>query len=425
MPDFRPLAHPLRPALNPGLWKRAAWIGLPEIAMVALLLSATLAVRFPVLGLGRTASAFDVALLVLFPVWIVCVRRQGMPWVPRPYLLLGLLMLGLGAGSLIWSVDRGASLVHVIVSIESLLAFAYALTFLRRLRERQWMQLAQLFVVLLVLPGVLLWLGVPGFQPPAEIVPRSGDWWSYYVRLSHPFVGRSNNLAALLLLLVPPLASWAMRTKRLRDVLVALTGTTALILTFSRGALLALLIVLAVHLATEKTSRRQVWRVFRWALPVLVLAGLMAALNPVTRNLILARLSVTNIDARVDLLAGFWNDVVANWLLGMGAGTGIDVHNTYAQQLLSFGVLGGSWVSATLLWTGVWWFRQHESTRPVLKRILGLGVAAVLLSFAVESSFEGNLLRPLIWLVWGMLVSLSTRQSARVRKPRSSRSPSA
>jgi hypothetical protein len=216
-----------------------------------------------------------------------------------------------------------------------------------------------------------------------------------------------------------------MRTKRLRDVLVALTGTTALILTFSRGALLALLIVLAVHLATEKTSRRQVWRVFRWALPVLVLAGLMAALNPVTRNLILARLSVTNIDARVDLLAGFWNDVVANWLLGMGAGTGIDVHNTYAQQLLSFGVLGGSWVSATLLWTGVWWFRRHESTRPVLKRILGLGVAALLLSFAVESSFEGNLLRPLIWLVWGMLVSLSTRQSARVRKPRSSRSPSA
>jgi hypothetical protein len=51
----------------------------------------------------------------------------------------------------------------------------------------------------------------------------------------------------------------------------------------------------------------------------------------------------------------------------------------------------------------------------VLTRIVGLGVAAALLSFAVESSFEGSLLRPLIWLVWGMLATLVTRTSHRVQ----------
>jgi hypothetical protein len=395
-------------------WRTAAARpGLQGYALGLLLVAAALPVRFPVPALGRSISLFDLAVAALLVPWLVLVRRQGWPRLPWPYLVLGGLLLGLGVVSLAWTVDRGDTLVHIVGSVESLLVFGYAMTFLRWTGERAWHRWAQFFVVLLVVPGFLLWLGVPGFGPPAEVDPRSGDYWSYFVRLSHPFIGRSNNLAALLVLLVVPVSSWALRTRRRLDIAVAVVASVALVLTLSRGTLLALGFVLVVFLAGDRRLRRAAIRALRWALPAVALAVLVAALHPLTRGLILARLSAVNVQARLDLLALFWDDFGPRWLLGAGAGTGIDVHNTYAQQLLSFGLIGGAAVIVAIVLTGIWWFRPHPDTRPVLTRIVGLGVAAALLSFAVESSFEGSLLRPLIWLVWGMLATLVTRTSQR------------
>ncbi len=411
--------------ISVAVWRFFAGLGAHSYALLLLLVCAALPVRFGVPGLGRSISIFDLAVAVLFVPWLLLVRRQGWPRVPRPYLVLGLSMLVLGVASLLWTLDRGDTLVHIVVSIESLLVFGYAVTFLRSVRDRSWHRWAQLLLVLLIVPGVLLWLHVPGFQPPSEVVPRSGDYWSYYVRLSHPWIGRSNNLATLLVLLLVPLASWAMRTRKAWDIGCALAAAVALVLTFSRGVLVALVLVTAVYLLTTKAWRRGVLRALRWLVPVVVLAGVVTAVNPTMGRLVLARLSMANVDARFDLLAGFWAELGRGWLLGAGAGTGVDVHNTYAQQVLAFGVPAGLALSAVLVWTGLWWVRRNPSTRPVLQRIVGVGVAAVLLSFAVESSFEGNLLRPLIWLVWGMLVALVLRTSQRVVPAAGARTDSA
>ena len=398
-------------------WQKLAGLGIGWYATAVLLLAATMPVRFTPPGLGRSISVFDVAIAVLIVPMEVLVRRQGWPRIPRPYLVLAVLMLGLGALSLAWSVDRGDTLVHVVVSIESLLAFACAMVFLRDVDERGWHRWLQFFTVLLVVPGLLLWLGVPGFQPPAEVDPRSGDYWSYFVRLSHPYIGRSNNLAALLMLMVVPLGRWAMRTRKAWDIAAALIAAVALILTFGRGAMVALVLALGLFMVVDRSLRRQILKALRWAIPVLVIAVVIGALNPLTRQLIAVRLSLANIEARLTLLAGFWSDLGRHWLLGSGAGTGVDVHNTYAQQLLSFGIPGGLAVIVALGWTGVWWFRGSAETRPVVSRVFGIGVVALLLSFAVESSFEGNLLRPLIWLVWGLLVTLAVWPSRRVIPP--------
>jgi O-antigen ligase len=392
-------------------------------ALALLLVAAALPVRFPVPALDRSISVFDIAVGALSVLWLVLVRRHGWPRIPGPYLVLGGLLLGLGAVSLAWTIDRGDTLVHVVASAESLLVFGYAVTFLRLAGDRTWHRWAQFFLVLLVAPGLLLWLGVPGFGPPVEVDPRSGDYWSYFVRLSHPFIGRSNNLAALLVLLVVPLSSWALRTRRRLDVGAALLAGVALVLTLSRGALLSLGLVLVVFLAGDRRLRRPVIRALRWLLPVVGVAALVAAANPLTRELVVARLSAANVQARLDLLALFRDEFGPRWLLGAGAGTGVDVHNTYAQQLLSFGLIGGTAVIIAIVLTGVWWFRRHPHTRPVLTRIVGLGVATALLSFAVESSFEGTLLRPLVWLVWGMLATLVTRTSQRTLSPPGYRHP--
>jgi len=393
---------------------RAAALGVGGWSVGLLLVAAALPVRFPVPALGRSLSVFDVVVVVLVVPFLWLVRRQGWPRVPMPYLVLAALMIGLGAASMLWTADRGDTVVHVVVSIESLLVFAYAMTFLRWTRERPWQRWLQFFVLLLLVPGVLLWLGVPGFQPPAEIDPRSGDYWSYFVRLSHPFIGRSNNLATLLVLFVVPLARWALRTRRPWDVAVALVTVVALVLTLSRGVLLALAIVLVAFVVSDRAWRRPVLRALLWAVPVLAVAAAVAFINPFTRGLIVARLSLANVDARVVLLADFWNDVGTHWLLGVGGGVGPDVHNTFAQQVLSFGVFGGLAVIVALIASGRWWFRRRSAIRPLLGRIAGLGVVALLVSLLVESSFEGNLLRPLIWLGWGLLAVLVSRVSQRV-----------
>ena len=392
-----------------------------RICALAIIATAAVPFRFPLLD--HSASVFDVALLLVFVPWILTVRRVGPPRIPLPYLWLGLGMVVLGALSLLWTASPAETLLYIVACVEGLLAFAMMATFLRDVRPASFMPFLQVWVILLVIPGMLLWFHVPGFLPPATLDPNTGDYVSYFVRFSHPFIGRSNNLAALLLLLVPPTVAWALRTRRWPDVAMAVVGELAFMLTISRGAFAALLAALGLYFVLERRGRRRTLLALAWSLPVAALAVVLGSLNPPTRMYFASRFSGANIDARIDLLQDAWNGDpgasgggglrLPTWLTGQGGGIGRDVHNTYIQQVLSFGPILGVLIAATLLITGIWWYRRSHLHLRATARIHGIGVIAVLASFVVESSFEGSLLRPLIWLGWGMLVVGALRPSVR------------
>jgi hypothetical protein len=278
----------------------------------------------------------------------------------------------------------------------------------------------QAWLILLVIPGILLWCHVPGFLPPATLDPATGDYISFFVRFSHPFIGRSNNLAALLLLVVPPTVAWALRTRRWLDIAVAAVGEVALMLTISRGAFVGLAAGVAFYFILERRARRAVLTSLLWSLPSLGLAILIAAVNPTTQQYVGSRLNDDNVVARLELLnkareslSGAGSSGLPAWLTGAGGGIGVDVHNTFVQQILSFGLLFGVVICLALILTGTWWYRRNNLHSRPAAPIFGIGVVAVLISFLFESSFEGSLLRPLIWLGWGMLVVGALRPSVR------------
>jgi hypothetical protein len=361
--------------------------------------------------------------LALVP-WLIIVRRVGPPRVPIPYLVLGVGMAGVGALSLAWTSDVVTTILYTLVCVEAMVAFLMMVTFLRDAGPARFIHFIQAWLLMLVLGGVLLWIGVPGFQPPAGLDPASGDYISYFARFSHPFIGRSNNLAAVLLLLVPPLVAWAARTRHVWDIGVAAVAEIAFLLCLSRGAMLALAIGVAVYFVVERRHRTRTIQTVLWSLPVGVLAAGIGWLNPTVRLYFAARFSGSNVQARIDILddaldgnTGNWStapgSVLPRWLLGEGGGIGRSVHNTFIQQVLSFGVIIGVLVGLGLVVTGVWWFRRHPTQLPTVAPIHGIGVIALLVSFLGESSFEGSLLRPLIWLGWGMLVAGALRPSVR------------
>lgn len=385
----------------------------PQVGLALLVLAAAFPVRFE-LGGGYTASLFDVAvaLCLLQLVFMLGVlRRWTLP--PRALMLAATVPTLAALLSLAWADDFGAATLMVLSGIESVVVLVFVTTVLRDQYPVVAMRWLVRFGLALLIAPALMYLGVSGFEPPDTLDPLSGDYLSFYTRFSHPFIGRSNNIATLLAVVFIPLAYWASRYRAHRLALILIGG--ALVLTLSRGVLLATTVAAALLVVR---SRKQAGRIFRRLAAPLILGALavVAAIfyDPTVAANIGSRLDVTNVTARGDLLTTGWAAVSENVLLGAGAGAGEDVHNTYLQQLVYFGLLLGVVVAWFIARAASGFFGLDDLTRAV-----GLGIVAALLSFLVESSLEGSLLRPLIFLAFGLgaAVAASGQRLLRDRDP--------
>lgn len=399
--QIHPIAHKLR--------KRPR----PQILVVLLLITGAFPVRLSVGG-GLTASLFDLAVCFAVAPLLLILTAKGLVGLPAPFIHLAWVSIALGSLSLFWSQDVGQTVLYIIASGEALLASAMVLAFLRDAPPEQVARLIRGWVMLLLIPAVLLWMRVPGFLPPAQLDPSSGDYISYFVRLSHPFIGRSNNLAALLVLFVVPLAVWAWQKKDRAAGLVAAVASGGVVLTFSRGALVALVAAVALFsLMDSRAVQRLVGRALLLAVPLgLVVAGVIT-INSATEQFLPDRLTTAGLESRAILLNQAGAALEEHWLQGVGAGTGEDVHNTFIQQILYFGLFGGALAVLLLLRTVWWWFRRGAHGQANwLAQAVGIGVTAQMLSFLVESSYEGSLLRPLLWLSWGLMIAWVRAEAA-------------
>ena len=110
----------------------------------------------------------------------------------------------LAAASAAWSTNPAASWVYAGNSVEGLVLVWMVVAVTRGEPARLVVWAIGLWVVALLVPCALMWAGVRGFQPPAWLDPESGDYISYFARLSHPWIGRSNNPATLFVVAVVP-----------------------------------------------------------------------------------------------------------------------------------------------------------------------------------------------------------------------------
>jgi hypothetical protein len=330
--------------------------------------------------------------------------------------------------SLVWSQDRPETLRASFSYGEGLIAYLFVVRELSYLPSARVITYVKRYAYLLIIPGVLLLLHVPGFAPDLPGVKHSsGDYISYYSRLSHPVLGRSNNLAAVLAFFVPLLVYWG-HTRHDRGIRRAgYIALLAIFLTLSRGTLLAFVIAGLLYAPFASGSRRKargggVGRRVGLAVVLGVVAiATFDALNPATHEFFRGRLTLANVSGRSELLSMSLPKLENRPLLGYGSGVTPDhdpllaegVHNTFVQQALSFGLPLGLLVSLALLGIAGAFFARRGST--ALAGVIGYTVLVQLVSFLFEASFEGTVLRVLFYLSVGLAAGLLRATEAESR----------
>jgi O-antigen ligase len=404
--------------------------GYHRVALGLLLLAAAVPWRyygsFPLVA---SLSVLDVAVALAA---IVLVARMAMlgdvdvgdPWAAALLAVLPVLCVT----SLLWTTRLSATAVETVSYAECVVAYVFAVSQTRGLPAWRIVRMLRRFLYALLIPPVLMLLHVPGFAPQQPgLKPSDGNYLSYFSRLSHPFLGRSNNLATILLLLCVVLIHWAWTHRDIATDLAALLCTAGIILTISRGAIVALLAAALCAVLVPARPRRSRER---RSIVVAVAAGVVLAalatsyylLNPTTREFFGGRLSDSNIALREVRFSVGLDQLVLRPFLGFGAGAvpGGDlaiaggVHNTYLQQLLAYGVVLGFAGVLSLLALAVHFLWRRPAG---VRRAVGLTVVALLVDFAVESSFEGSALRVIIYLLLGMLVGLVRADEAEASVP--------
>lgn len=380
-----------------------------------LLVAATFPVRFSAhLGALASFSLFDLVMPIVlldYLFWLNWQKKTVDPATGRSPISVGQLAVAataVSALSLAWSVEPSATLLSCVSHAEGVLVYFYVVRVLRAHPPERVLAYCAFFVVSLLVAPVLLLLHVPGFAPPVELNPSSGDYISYYVRLSHPFIGRSNNLATLLAFFVLPLFQWSLRQHSRRIGTLAVVTFMAVVLTFSRGVLLGLVVGCLGFISSVPLLRARLLRGVVVALGVGSSAALLLyTQNPNTGRYLSARLSYAGVDARVNLLTTVSDVFNQQWWLGRGADATLSVHNTFLQQFVDYG-LGLALVMCLIFYRAASSFFSGKPDD--VRKAVGWSFVALLVSFLFESSFEGRLLNPLLFLCFGLGVALVRAQ---------------
>jgi O-antigen ligase len=388
-----------------------------------VLLAAAMPTRIPLsLGVIGSVSVLDLLFLAaMFPLYVetALTRRLAVGY-PR---LFGLICLPLIVSvlSMAWSQDLPSTLKSSLAYAEGIIAYLFVVRQTQGLTPERVLTYMKRYVYLLLVPSLLLLLHVPGFAPQEPgLSPTTGDYVAYYTRLSHPVLGRSNNLATVLAFFVPPLLWWGAHHRDARFTRAGFVALIAVVLTLSRGVVIALLLAAIVYLGQNLNRRRRQPALRRrgglaralTAVALTVIAFvLFYRLNSATAQFIGDRFTTENIVGRWRLLSQSLAQIAERPTLGYGGGVtpggphALHAHNTYLQQLLYFGLPLG-----VLVWTslvGMWrFFLRVEGPATGLARILGISLLGQLLVFTFESSFEGFVLRVLFYLSVGFAVGL-------------------
>jgi hypothetical protein len=387
------------------------------IALVAAAMPIRLAVGVPVVD---SISILDIVLLVAALTLFLDLSYR--PLDTGYTQVFGLLCLPLAVAtlSIVWSQDRPATLRAMLIYVEGLIAYLFVVRELHGLSPARIVGYLERFAYLLIIPAVLLLLHVPGFGPrvSSDITHSSGAYQTYFTRLSHPVLGASNNLATILAFFAPILIYWGHVQRNRRITVAGLVAAAAIFVTLSRGVLLSFLIAGVLYAILSSGSRTtQVNGLGRKIAGIVALGAVAIAafyvLNPQTHEQFKTRLTLTNVISREALISDALTKIANRPLLGYGGGASPDrdpsllaenVHNTFLQQAVYFGIPLGVLVSAALI--GLAGFFLARRRRAAIAGVLAYVLLVQLVSYTFEASFEGTVLRVLFYMSIGMAVAL-------------------
>ena len=391
----------------------------PRLFFAALLLAAAMPLELASgVPIVNSVSMLDVLLLVGGLTLLLDLAFRPLDVGYRQLFLLLCIPLAASLASVVWSQDRPTTLRTVFFTGEAVVAYLLAVRELDGVSPARIVTFMRRYAYLLIIPGLLLLLHVPGFEPQVTGVKQSsGEYISYYTRLSHPVLGRSNNLATLLAFLAPILLYWGHRYRDRRTTIAGFVTVFAIFATLSRGTLLAFAIAGLVYAVVMPKNRADRGSGLGGKVALAALIGVLAIalfyiFNPATHEFFHDRLTLANVSGRSELLSVGADKFGERPLLGYGAGVAPDgdpvlgegVHNTYLQQVLSFGLTLGILVGLSLCATAIFFLARGRASP--LAGVIGYAVLVQLAIFLFEASFEGSVLRVLFYLSIGLAVAL-------------------
>jgi hypothetical protein len=398
----------------------------PRILLMLVLIAAAMPVRLASSVPGiKSVSVLDILLGVAAMTLFLDSAFKPLDVGYRSLFVLLCVPAAVCAVSMLWTQDRSATFRATLVYAEGVVAYLFVVRELSAAPPGRVMTYIKRYSYLLIVPAVLLLLHFPGFGPEEAGLPHDSDrYLSYYTRLSHPALGPSNNLATVLAFFVPLLLYWGHVRHDRRFSRAGYVTLVAVVCTFSRGVILGLLIAAVLAGLGSLVRRRRVGSRISGKVVAAVAVAAMAVLllnqlNPDTREFFGSRFTLANVFIRSQFAVEAIEKIAERPFLGYGGGTAPDgmwdlarVHNTYLQQMVSFGVLLGSCVSLALIGTAVFFFSRWRTSQ--VARVVGFTLIAQLFVFTVESSFEGTVLRVLFYLSLGLATAV-VRASERCR----------
>ena len=256
-------------------------------------------------GPFATVSIMDVALLIgsALLVLVLIARKQFDSGQPIVFSMLCVPLI-LSVISIVWSQDVELTVKWAFVNAESVIAYFLAVALFRGCAAKKIAWFMALFLVLCLLGSVLSALHVPGFEPqvPAEYEVGTANYLAYlatyYGRLSHPFIGLSNDFASVLVCYVLVFFSWGMLNKNLGYTILAFMTVLGITLTFSRGVMIPMAITAFLFLLRPEMRRFLPWLVGIVALMVLTVV-MYYSLAPTIAVALADRTSNANVDYRL------------------------------------------------------------------------------------------------------------------------------
>lgn len=390
------------------------------LTLLVVVIAAPIRFQLPI-GPFRSASLLDLVVFIggVFLLIRFLARNSIRVGDTRIFALV-LVPLFVNVVSLFWTQDYAATLRSQVVFVELAMAYLLVVNVMHFASATTQLRFTTAASFGIIVVALLMWLRIPGFEPYATSEIPQADLVSYYARFSHPHIGRSNNLAsALALFLFPLLGAWLIRRKAMFAISTAAVFF-ALILTLSRGVILAVLlclVVLAVRFGSVVGARLGIVIV----LSALSLYGLVESgwnmLQPLAQHLS-RRFDVAQLSMRSDLTGAALDLINRRPLLGYGGGTNPDAslasfggfHNAYLAMWVHYGVPLGTVAIASLILIAHRFYRAgglvvNQRTGP-FAFVLGTGIVCQLLIFLSQTSFEAATLRILFGMGIGIYVSL-------------------
>jgi len=320
--------------------------------------------------------------------------------------------------SLLWTVELIGTIKWILIFLEACIVYIITINLFCRYPAKVIAQYMALFVVLCITASVFSYLNIPGFIPqiPPEM-DQEGYLLSYFARFSHPFIGLSNNLATVLVFFLLIFIAYGQSEKQRTYLFLGLLTTAGVVLTLSRGVLISMIITFILFFVKRKFILKGIYYFICSSFLLGLVIYTFLLINPIAEQEIWSRFTITNIEFRQEKIAIAFKMIQDKLLLGYGGGAmaygNIEnlvggVHNTYIEQILNFGLLGGSFIILNLLLLPLPFFKFQTKYHSVklLARGIGFSVVGQLLIFMTESSFEGSLLRVIFYFSIALSVSL-------------------